>query len=55
MKTFDIKVNINEETYDDEFILRIIEDKASKIFVLDTAELLDLYQEIKHTVDTKIC
>jgi hypothetical protein len=55
MKTFDIKVNINQETYEDEFVLRIIEDKVSKIIILDTPELLDLYQEIKHTVDTNIC
>lgn len=55
MKTFDIQVNINQDTYDDEFILRIIEDKVSRIFVLDTPELLDLYQEIKHAVDTNIC
>jgi hypothetical protein len=54
MKTFDIKVNINQETYEDEFVLRIIEDKVSKIIILDTPELLDLYQEIKHTVDTNI-
>lgn len=55
MKTFDIKANINQDTFEDEFVLSIIENRATQMFDLSVDELLDLYQEIKHTVETNIC
>ena len=55
MKYFDIKANINQETYEDEFVLIITENRKNQKFDLTVDELLDLYQEIKHAVETNIC
>lgn len=55
MKSFDIKANINQETYEDEFVLIITENHKNQKFDLTVDELLDLYQEIKHAVETNIC
>ena len=54
-KSFDIKANINQETYEDEFVLIITENRKKQKFDLAVDELLDLYQEIKHAVETNIC
>ena len=54
MKTFDIKTSINEVTYEDEYELKIKEDSSNTSIKLTTDELLDLYHETKHAVDTNI-
>lgn len=54
MKRFDIKSDINQDTYMDEFSLIITEDTHSNIFKLDVDELLNLHQEVKHAVETNI-
>ena len=54
MKTFDIRVDINHDTYEDEFVLYICENNAKQAFPLSVDELLDLYHELKHTVETNI-
>lgn len=55
MKTFDIKADINQETYEDEFKLCINDNGAKHFYDLDVNELLDLYEETKHAVETNIC
>jgi hypothetical protein len=55
MKSFDIKADINNETYEDEFTLCISEKRKKQYFELTVNELLDLYEEVKHTVETNIC
>ena len=56
MKRIDVKSDINFETYDDEFKLIFINDDNSTINIhLNSSELLDLYYEIKHAVETTIC
>ena len=55
MKTFDVKSSINPDTYQDEYLLTINDNKKKFSMNLDTCELLDLYEEVKHAVDTTIC
>lgn len=55
MKNFDIKSDINEITYEDEYKLVITEDNDKQQISLTTDELLDLYHETKHAVETHIC
>lgn len=55
MKSFDIRANINQETYEDEFVLIITENRTKQKIELTVDEILDLYQEIKHAVETNIC
>ena len=55
MKTFDVKSSINPDTYQDEYLLTIKDNKKKIKVNLDTAELLDLHEEVKHAVDTTIC
>ena len=54
MKTFDIKTKINEITFEDEYELKIKEDSSKTIIKMTTDELLDLYNETKHAVETNI-
>lgn len=54
MKTFDIQYNINQDTYMDEFQLKIHENKSVTNISLTVDELLNLYYEIKHAVETTI-
>lgn len=54
MKTFDIKSDINPETYQDEYLLTISEGKHKNSLKLQTDELLNLYDEVKHAVETTI-
>ena len=57
-KYFDIKSDINPDTYQDEYKLIIIDrnyDKVSHVYVdLTIEELLDLYDTVRHAVDTNI-
>lgn len=55
MKRFDIKSDINPETYIDEFCLIITENKSIQKINMDVAELLDLEREVKHAIETNIC
>lgn len=55
MKTFDIKTTINEVTYEDEYELKIKEESSKTVIKMTTDELLDLYNETKHAVETNIC
>lgn len=56
MKRFDIKSDINPETYIDEFTLIVTEkNKPTQTINMDTAELLDLEREVRHAVETNIC
>ena len=50
-----IKNESTGETYEDEFVLIITENRKNQKFDLTVDELLDLYQEIKHAVETNIC
>lgn len=54
MKRFDIRVDFSEDTYLDEFILKITDDNERNIIKMDTAEILELYNEVKHAVETNI-
>lgn len=55
MKTFDINVTIDETTYQDKFKLTIREHKKVVNTVeLSTEELIFLYDEVKHAIDTNI-
>ena len=54
MKTFDIRADINQYTYEDEFVLYICENNAKHVFPLSVDELVDLYHEVKHTFETNI-
>ena len=55
MKHFDIKSDINPETYMDEFTLIISEkNKPTQKIEMNTAELLDLEREVKHAIETNI-
>lgn len=55
MKTFDIKADINQETYEDEFTLCIKDNGVNHYYDMNMNELLDLYEETKHAVETNIC
>lgn len=57
-KYFDIKADINPDTYQDEYKLHIIDrecENVSHIYVdLTTEELLDLHDAVRHAVETNI-
>lgn len=55
MKNVDVKVNINPDTYEDEFVLILCEDKKKYCFTFSEPEFLDFYQEIKQAVESNIC
>lgn len=51
MIRFEITSKINEETYLDEFVLDIIQDKVHHKYILDASELLDLKTECLQASD----